>query len=82
MGVDSQGRAIPGEVPKLFGGELVKYILVGIECVLPQFGVYVSAFLSVRLQAVRFLSLWRAVSLLLKRMVMIICVGLTCYNDI
>lgn len=28
VGVDSQGRAIPGEVPKLFGGEIVKYILV------------------------------------------------------
>lgn len=28
VGVDAQGRTIPGEVPKLFGGELVKYILV------------------------------------------------------
>ena len=26
MGVDSQGRTIPGEVPRLFGGEIVKYI--------------------------------------------------------
>lgn len=32
VGVDSQGRAIPGEVPKLFGGEIVKYILVSIVC--------------------------------------------------
>ena len=28
VGVDAQGRTIPGEVPKLFGGELVKYIMV------------------------------------------------------
>lgn len=28
VGVDAQGRAIPGEVPKLFGGEIVKYIMV------------------------------------------------------
>lgn len=27
VSVDSQGRAIPGEVPQLFGGEIVKYIL-------------------------------------------------------
>lgn len=28
VGVDAQGRAIPGEVPQLFGGEIVKYIMV------------------------------------------------------
>lgn len=34
VGVDSQGRAIPGEVPRLFGGEIVKYISVSQDCIL------------------------------------------------
>ncbi len=28
VGVDAQGRQIPGEVPKLFGGDIVEYIVV------------------------------------------------------
>ncbi len=28
VGVDAQGRQIPGEVPKLFGGDIVEYINV------------------------------------------------------
>ena len=28
VGTDAHGRALPGEVPSLFGGDIVKYILV------------------------------------------------------
>ena len=28
VGVDAQGRQIPGEVPKLFGGSIHEYIMV------------------------------------------------------
>lgn len=68
VGVDSQGRAIPGEVPKLFGGEIVKYILVSVPWADGRHMVnYLSLFY--RLLAVRFLSLWRAVSKPLNNMV-------------
>ena len=35
VGLDAQGRQIPGEVPKLFGGDIVEYIMVrptGLVC--------------------------------------------------
>ena len=34
VAVDPQGRTIPGEVPPLFGGEIVQYILVGVVLVI------------------------------------------------